>query len=239
VGLRLPPLALAIALATTLALGGGTACSRHAGDEPHASNTLETRSSDAPATTSATTTATPSDPPEHSAKPMDDSTFFSVPLNDYGRSACSPTFDDRSQVGLRIAAPSTIDLATHEVFPLCGTLRLQARFIAGLGHDPIEVLTVVVVNKSENLSLSFNLRPDKEPIESPELSEQPGSSESPDLSDFDESDIRENYLNVDLHDFSPELEALGVGEYTVYVTLTDLQSNTVEIEVVDSREAKP
>lgn len=155
---------------------------------------------------------------------MDDSQYFAVPLNSYGSSACSPLSE---QTGLRIAAPAIIDLSRRSTFPLCGTLRFSARFLATLGDDPIEATVVVVVNTETNTPLSFNLRPDKEPVKN----DQPAAAIDP--SDFAEDDVRENYFNVDLKTFSPQLEAaLKPGRHAIYAVLRTFKSNTVQVQVV-------
>lgn len=163
---------------------------------------------------------------------MDDSAFFSVPLNSYGKSPCSPMLDDDDRPAVRIAAPATIDPARHETLPLCGTLRMQARFMAGLDGDPIEAVVVVVVRAGDDRPLSFNLRPDKQPVDT--------DPNRPKPEDFDEDDLRVNHFNVDLLTFSPQLaDGLTTGRYVVYAVLGATRSNAVTVQVLAPKEARP
>lgn len=159
---------------------------------------------------------------------MEDQLFFSVPLNSYSSTTCSPEFSERSGKGLLIAAPSVIDITRHSVFPLCGTLRLKARLMASLGDDPIEATVIVVVNMTENESMSFNLKPDKEPVE------EEGHVVLIDTDEYDEHDVRENYFNIDLRTFSQQLDSsLTPGFYAIYAVLESYKSNTIKVHVVD------
>jgi hypothetical protein len=173
------------------------------------------------------------------AETSEDALFFSIPLNSYGETACSPHMGEQSEPGLRIAAPGQIDLAHHDVFPLCGTLRLQARFEVTLESDAIEATVITVVDKERSVPFSFSLEPPhKEPIEDKEPLE--GESEhKPGPNDFEEDDVRESYFNVDLLTFSDDLrQKLQPGRYAVHATLGPFQSNTVEIDVIDSSKSK-
>ncbi len=165
---------------------------------------------------------------------MDDSQFFSIQLDSYGETACSPDMSEQLDPGIRIAAPQQIDLSRHQAFPLCGTLRLQASMLASLKSAAVEATAVVVIHVDSNTPHSFNLNPGKEPLDGAEASPGPGPAE------LDEEDYRENYFNVDLRTFSDTLgRHLPPGRYVVYAVLLGFKSNTVEVEVIGTTRGRP
>ncbi|VAW59610.1 hypothetical protein MNBD_GAMMA08-2632 [hydrothermal vent metagenome] len=162
---------------------------------------------------------------------MDTATnIFDIALPVYARTACSPKLE-RDFIGFKILGPDSVSLSKNGKVPICGAFRISNTVHNILGSNLTEETTIVFVNKKTNIPFSFNLVPDKEPVEG-------GRKDVPDnLPELSvENIIKEEdvmiikHFNVDalmFNDNFPDEEAV----YMVYGVNRSLKSNVIEIEI--------
>ena len=154
---------------------------------------------------------------------MEQNNFFEVELPSYKKSTCSPTFS-RDFRGVKISMPTKVDATQMKEIPLCGAFQISSKTNDKARGKLIENTVIVFVDKKTNKNFSFNLIPDKEPIDQPKPS-LPSS-----MAAVVEEYITKSYFNIDVLQFSKNFPA-SPAKYLVYATVLDIKSEVIEFQV--------
>lgn len=147
------------------------------------------------------------------------STFQSIELDTFERSACSPELDDGFR-GIRIAGPRSVTGNSDARLPLCGTYRVGARFLNQF-YSMANEIVVVAVDAVTHVPRATNLL-------------QEGYVASP--SRFDETDRNfdtvalTGWFNLDLFGWMKDLPR-SAARYHIFATIGDVTSNVVTTEI--------
>lgn len=163
---------------------------------------------------------------------MENAAIFDIPLPYYGRTECSPNVG-YDFAGLMIDGPRIVSLSKNEVLPICGTYRVSNTVNNLLGSNLIEETTLVFVRGDTRDPISFNLIPDKEPLDG---ARRPLTNSIPELAPdkiLNRDQIMVNvYFNIDVFTFHADFPR-EPARYLVYATNRGIKSNVIEIDVVD------
>ena len=146
--------------------------------------------------------------------------FFSIEINTFDETACSPAVDEEFR-GIIIAAPDTVTLSNDIPFVICGTAQLNRRYEFQF-DSPDNELTLVIENISIKKVWSCNLlEPGYEtPPKNPDMT----------IEDIHPEEFSTSWFNIDIFRYLPDMPR-AAGIYTVYATLGDYTSNTVIVKL--------
>jgi len=134
--------------------------------------------------------------------------------------SCSPEVDDDFR-GLVIAAPKNLPIQEEMIFPLCGTYQVDEIMFIRFGSFENEIVAVVT-------DLATN-----QPYQSSFLDDrfQPDVLENFEPDEGVENVVITGWYNADLYTLMPALPK-HPGRYQVFVTIGEMKSNVVDIEII-------
>ncbi len=154
---------------------------------------------------------------------MEQNDFSNMRFPTYAKISCSPSLP-REFRGLKISIPPKITVSKDKVIPVYGAFQISSKTNEKAGGKLIENTVLVFVNKETNKNFSFNLTPDKEPVDDPNTPLPQSTAEV-----AAEYTVR-TYFNIDALQFYPDFPKLSA-TYFVYATVLDIKSEVVEVQI--------